>query len=49
LLERATIDFVTEFAGFIVAGKTARQAIAELDCWRGWLATVKEAHSHDRV
>jgi hypothetical protein len=42
LLERAMCDFVMEFAGFIVDGKTARQAIAELDCWRSWLATVRE-------
>jgi hypothetical protein len=41
LLERAMLDFVQEFARYVVTGKTPRQAIAELDSWRSLFEKVR--------
>jgi hypothetical protein len=30
-----------EFVRYIMVGKTAKQALASLDVWRGWLAAVR--------
>jgi hypothetical protein len=48
LLRRALIDFTTAFARHIVADKTPREALAELDCWRNWFETVRRT-SHGPV
>ena len=44
LLERAALDFIQEILRHIVHGKTAKQAIAELDCWKNWFETVRRHH-----